>query len=124
MADYRMHDTCRPDGCYVTFERVEHRDNDATPDEYLFQDPEYREQDEARMTAWRNDEWHFIGVQAVARVEVVRGGLGVATSYTLYSPGLWAIESDSDEAYLAEVFAEECETLKGDMLTFGNPTYA
>lgn len=122
MADYRMHDSRRPDGCYVTFERVEHHDSDATPDEYLFQDPEYREQDEARMTTWRNDEWHFIGVQAMANVEIVRNG--TATLYSLTSPGLWAVESDSDAEYLASVFAEECETLKADLLAFGNPIYA
>jgi hypothetical protein len=118
---YRMTDTSRPDGCYVSFELIEHVDQDASPMDYLFQDPEYKEQDQARYEAWLRDEWHFIGIQARAHVLVVANRVG--TMLELVSPGLWGIESDSGEDYLAEVFSEECESLKSAIARMANPTF-
>ena len=48
-------------------------DQDADPREYLFQDPDYREQDEARLKAWRNNEWHFVGIRARATIKIPYG---------------------------------------------------
>lgn len=45
------------------------------------------------------DEWHMIGVRAVA---VGPNGQRVATS-----AGLWGVESDSGDDYLASIFADE-----------------
>jgi hypothetical protein len=117
MSKFLRTDTKRADGVYVTFERIELFDETATPDDYLFQDPDYQEQDQARLDAWNRDDWHFIGIQARAHVLLVRNGTG--TIYTLESPGLWGIENDSGEEYLAEVFAEECSTLRDDLKALG-----
>ncbi len=118
MSDYRMSDTKRADGCYVTFHRiVENHDQDADPREYLFQDEDYRDEDQARLDAWRNGEWHFIGVQAQAAVYIVRNGVG--TRYTLYSPGLWGVESDSGDEYLGEIFRQECDAIREDLAAMG-----
>jgi hypothetical protein len=122
MTDYRMFDVTRADGCYIKLERVTLDDDDASPNDYLFQDDDYKEQDQARLDAFRSGDWTFIGIQAVAHIEIVRNG--TATLYTLSSPGLWAIESDSSEDYLNEVFEDECNALKADIAAFGNATYA
>ena len=119
MNQFRHIDTTRANGCYVTFERIEHFDTDATPRDYLFQNEDYREADQARFAAWKNDEWHFIGIQAKAHITLVRNG--VATSHELTSGGLWAIESDSDETYLAEVYEEEKTALMNDIRAMGEP---
>jgi hypothetical protein len=117
MTEYRMLDTKRPDGCYVTFEQKQTHDEAANPRDYLFQDDDYRAEDQARIEAWRADEWHFVGIQAVAHVLIVRNGTG--TSYTLTSPGLWGIESDSGQDYFDEVFEEEKATLLADLTAMG-----
>jgi hypothetical protein len=119
MNQFRHIDTKRANGCYVTFERIEQHDATATPRDYLFQDEDYREQDQARLDAWKNDKWHFIGIQAKAHITLVRNG--VATSHELTSGGLWAIESDSDETYLAEVYEEEKAALMDDIRAMSAP---
>jgi hypothetical protein len=119
MAEYNQTDTKRADGCYVRFERVIQHDVSAHPSDYLFQDEDYREQDQARLDAWKRDEWSFIGIRARATVLVVRGGTG--TYYTITSVGRWSIASDSNEEYLSEIFAEEREVLLDDLRAMGNP---
>lgn len=119
MNEFRMLDTKRPDGCYVRFEQIETPDSDASPNDYLFQDPDYREQDQERLDSWRRGDWYFVGIQARAHVCIVRNGVG--TTYELTSPGLWGIESDSDASYLQEVFADECDTLRADLAAMSNP---
>jgi hypothetical protein len=113
IAQFVKFDTKRADGVYVRFERVEQYDDTAQPTDYLFQDPDYKAEDDARLAAWRADDWHFIGIAARAHVEVIRSGVG--TGYTLTSAGLWGIESDSGEEYLNEVYGEECDALLGDL---------
>jgi hypothetical protein len=110
---FNKFDTTRADGVYVRFERLEHYDEDASPMEYLYQDEEYKAQDDARLAAFHAGDWHFIGIAARALVEVIRSGVG--TMYTLTSAGLWAIESDSSEEYLSEVYGEECDSLLSDL---------
>ncbi len=121
MAKFNMIDTKRPDGCYVTFERIEEHDADANPNDYLFQDDDYRDEDQARLDAWNNDDWSFIGLRAKATVMIVSNGVGVFLEFT--SPGLWAVESDSGEDYLQEVYEEECEALKDYITAMAKPTY-
>lgn len=106
----------------VTFAREE-CDDDSPDLSYLEQDyndvedaaerVKYREQDRARLDAYRRDEWRMIGIRAKATIWIDRPGY--RTNYTLESPGLWGIESDSGEAYFAEVFADECATLRADI---------
>ena len=53
----------------VEIEMLTTCDPDSDPRDYLFQDPDYREQDQARLDAWRNDEWHFLGIRAKATIK-------------------------------------------------------
>jgi hypothetical protein len=80
-----------------------------------FYDAEYAKA-KARLEAWENDDWWYVGVIARAHVSIPIGG-GAFTIYTFDSPGVWGIESDS-EAYLLEVFAEEKATLSDHLRTF------
>lgn len=73
----------------------------------------YIAQDKERLKAYRNDEWHYIGIRAVATIWIERPGY--RTNYTLESPGLWGIESDSGNAQLDSVYADECATLRADI---------
>ena len=104
-----------------------------TPDEYpdlsyLEQDysdvadeaerAKYREQDRLRLEAYNRGDWACIGIRAQATIAIKRNGY--TTTYTLKSPGLWGIESDADESYLREVFENECEALRQDILALRN----
>jgi hypothetical protein len=80
--------------------------------------PDYRRQDEARLAAWRNDEWHFVGIRARATINIPYGANPQCwITAELLSPGLWGIESDSSDAYLQEVYREERDILV-EMLAF------
>lgn len=92
----------------IDIEIVETHDQDAHPLDYLFLDPDYREQDEARLEAWRHDEWHFVGIRAKAAIKIPYDSN--PDSYIiaeLSSHGLWGIESDSGDAYFQQVYQEE-----------------
>jgi hypothetical protein len=92
----------------IDIDMVTTRDQDASPLEYLFQDPEYRRQDEARLEAWRNDEWHFLGIRARAHIKIPYGSNPDCwMTSELLSPGLWGIESDSGDAYFQQIYQEE-----------------
>jgi hypothetical protein len=72
----------------------------------------YREQDQARLRAWRNGEWHFVGMRARATLKIPHGSNPVCWITTdLLSPGLWGIESDCGEHYLEEVYRDERDEL-------------
>jgi hypothetical protein len=73
---------------------------------------------EARMRAWENGAWNFIGVQARVRIMVPVGGNSFAC-YELTSPGLWSIESDSGEDYLAEIYEEQKAELEAHLRIIG-----
>jgi hypothetical protein len=88
----------------------------ADPRDYLFQDPDYRTEDEARLKAWLNDEWHFVAIRARATIKLPYGGNPDCwITSELLSPGLWGIEGDSSEEYFEEVYREE-HALLIDML--------
>lgn len=92
----------------IDFEMVIEHDPDSHPKDYLFQDPRYCEQDEARLKAWRNDEWHFIGIRAKATFKMPYGANPECQfASDVLSPGLWGIESDSGEEYFQQVYQEE-----------------
>ena len=92
-----------------------------SPNEFLFQDPEYREQDEARYGAWEHGEWHYVAINAIARIEFCLDNIpgGSAGFNTITSLGLWNIESDSDPSYFAEVYADEVYDLKDQLKALG-----
>ena len=96
----------------IDIDMVATYDGDAHPLDYLFQDPDYREQDEARLAAWRNDDWHFIGIRAKATIKIPYGtNPNCWITSEVLSPGLWGIESDSGEDYFRQVYQEEREIL-------------
>ena len=98
----------------IEIDMVETYDQDAHPLDYLFQDPDYRQQDEARLAAWRNEDWHFVGIRARATIKLPHGSNPECwTTSKLLSPGLWGIESDSGDDYFRQVFDEEREILIG-----------
>jgi hypothetical protein len=99
------------DGCYIHYERLILEDDDATPEDHLFHYDEYRTEDEKRLEAYYNDEWHYVGVRAVAHIRLVKNNVAFYT--TLESAGVWGIESDSGEEYLREMFEQECRELEG-----------
>lgn len=110
---FKMFDTEREDGVYVTFRRLVIEDTDSDPREYLFQDDAYRAEDQARLDAWLRGDWHFFGIQARADIEIVENG--TATLHSITSPGLWAIESDSSDEYLAETYSNERAQLEAHL---------
>ena len=86
--------------------------------DYLFQEEQYRTEDQARLDAWRADEWSFIGIHALALLTFIRNG--TATTAEIESAGLWGIESDSNQEYLDSVFKEECDELCAMLGQFEN----
>jgi hypothetical protein len=70
-----------------------------------------------RMAAWKAGRWHYVGVQAVARVFIPAGGNSFRV-LTLESAGLWGIESNSGK-YLREVYLEEKAGLMAELKTLG-----
>lgn len=106
----------------VTFkmERADDTDPDLSFLEQSYDDvadPEerakYRQQDLARLVAYRRDDWYMIGIRAVATIWIDRGSY--KTHYEMKSPGLWGIESDSEPSYFDSVYKEECSTLQADI---------
>ena len=83
-------------------------------------DASYLEQDgwEDRLAEYRRGDFGFIGIRAVVDLYIPtnRGGY---IMQRIESPGLWSIESDSDESYLQEVYAEECAQLAEMLVTLG-----
>jgi hypothetical protein len=74
-------------------------------------DASYLEQTnfEERRAEYDAGYFDFVGVRAVAEIEVPYGQGWIVT--TIESPGLWGIDPDSGEDYFAEVFDQERETL-------------
>jgi hypothetical protein len=73
-------------------------------------DPEYIENDYARHEAYNRGDWTCIGVRAVIDLEIPCKAGGTIRQ-TITSPGIWGIESDSGDDYMATVFQDECEQL-------------
>jgi len=71
------------------------------------------EQDYARMEALNNGQWEFIGIRACADVTIGN------TRQSIYSGGLWGIESDSEASYLKEVESEELASLRETLYELG-----
>lgn len=80
-------------------------------------DPEeqkYHILDQERLRQYNNGDWCMLGIYAEAKILIPSDQGGYITQH-IKSPGLWGIESDSNETYFNEVAQEEKEQLK-DML--------
>ena len=96
----------------IDIDMVKIDDPISTPLDYLYQDPDYRDQDDTRLAAWRQDEWHFVGICARATIKIPYGvNPQCWITAELQSPGLWGIESDSGDDYFREVYQEERDVL-------------
>jgi hypothetical protein len=72
----------------------------------------YLAQDRERLDAYNRGEWWCEGVRAVAKIIIptsIEGGW-IATD-EIRSPGIWGVESDSDESHFAELAKEEMHQL-------------
>lgn len=137
---YTYQDTQRPDGCYITFERVELLDDCSDrPDErddgfwpstdpeaagYIGPDGDFAEQRwkaQHRLLAWQAGEWSYIGIRARAHIFTVQSGMGKHS--TLESAGIWGIESDSDKGFLDEVYQDQVQALKDEIEAMQNAIY-
>ena len=79
-------------------------------------DPSYLDQEgfEDRKKAFARGDFNYIGVQAVAEVDI-NGSI-----QHIKSMGVWGVESDSGDAYLRnEVGKEEFNDLKGTLKDMG-----
>lgn len=75
----------------------------------------YTREDYERMEAYNRDEWSYIGIRAVAQVQLQQHG----TIQTVKSGALWGIESDSDESYFREVADEQLHELRATLHQMG-----
>lgn len=66
-----------------------------------------------RMEALNAGDWSFIGIRACADVTIGE------TRQSIYSGGLWGIESDSEESYLAEIERDEMADLRTILYELG-----
>lgn len=83
-------------------------------------DPSYLEQDafEDRLAQFKRGDFGFCYVRATVEV-IVPMGKGHGYIQRFESPGLYGIEDDSGDAYIAEVFGEECFELEAILEAFG-----
>jgi hypothetical protein len=81
-------------------------------------DTSYLEQAEFadRLAAYRNGDFGFIGVQAVAQLKFRTELGGWLWGPEVRSPGLWCIEDDSDREYLDEIGNEQKDELREMLL--------
>lgn len=100
----------------IAIEMTTDYDHDADPNDYLFQDPDYRAEDQRRLDAWRRGDWHFVGIRAKARIKIPYGTNSECwITSEMVSPGLWGVESDAGDRYFEHVYQDEREILL-DML--------
>lgn len=78
----------------------------------------YQAEDKKRLAAFNRGDWYMTGISVVAEVLVPIGGNSF-TTFTLASAGLWGVESDAEESYIAEIAAQEKAELIGSMKTMG-----
>jgi hypothetical protein len=69
--------------------------------------------DKKRLESMDMGYWHFIGILAVAEIRI--NGI----SETISSPGLWNIESDSDESDLNEIYQDQKDELAAMLRELG-----
>ena len=77
--------------------------------------PESVEQDYARMEDYNRQGWCFVGIQAIAEVQMTKNG----PIQKVRSGGLWGIESDSGDAHFQEVGKDEMHDLTSELKAMG-----
>ena len=102
----------------IEFIRRDVIDDITSPMDYLFQDPTYKEEDQAYLDAYNNESWHYIGIKAKATIVIASYSGEQATIYTVTSPGLWGIVSNGDEKYHNEVYEDQKQQLIADLKKF------
>lgn len=75
--------------------------------------------DAERLENLQKGDWCYYGVIAKAEIVSTQGICQV-----IHSGGLWGIESDSDEAYFAEIEREQLSELKDELIGIGLSDYA
>lgn len=78
---------------------------------------QYIAADYQRMESLQAGRWWFVGVRAIADIEI--DGAGRFSKQSITSGGLWGIESDSSPDYLAEVGREELADLRAQLVALG-----
>lgn len=73
---------------------------------------------EQRLADWKAGDWEYIGIVAAAEVHIPIGGNSFVV-HTFRSAGLWGVESDSDESYIADLYAEQKADLLDSLKTLG-----
>ena len=82
---------------------------------------EWMDEDNERLDAYGHD-WNMVGIRAFARIQIPTGmGNNSRMMHTVYTSGLWGIESDSDAPYFKEVEDDELDTLKTMLASMGIP---
>ena len=71
--------------------------------------PEYADQDYARAESYNAGDWWMIRVAATVTILIPVGDVQVI--HTVTTPGLYGVESDSGDDYIASVYADECDVL-------------
>ena len=87
----------------ITYHLRTEPDSDTQPDQFDC----YSQEDIER---FRNDDWYFIAVFAVATIAHKIGE--ITTEYHVSSSGLYGIDSNSGDEYINEVFKEQKEELE------------
>jgi hypothetical protein len=77
----------------------------------------YLDEDAERLAAYNRGEWGMVGIRASVELHLPTGNNGGYIIHRVTSPGLWGIESDSDESYFDEVFKGECGELESMLET-------
>ncbi len=72
------------------------------------------DQDYRRMETLNRGDWCYIGISAKAEVQLTDD-----TVQILCSGGLWGVESDSSQQYLAEITIEELGQLRAELTAIG-----
>jgi hypothetical protein len=75
----------------------------------------YVSEDYRRMEAYNNGFWHYVGLYAVASVQLTKDG----PFQEIQSGGLWGIESDSGDDNFASVENEELSQLREQLHALG-----
>lgn len=81
-------------------------------------DTSYLEEGDERYRTFHAGLWDFMGVLAEAQIAIPTSE-GNATVQKISSGGLWGIESDSDESYIAEIEVEQLSALKVQLKALG-----
>lgn len=71
---------------------------------------------EDRLAQYQNGDFTFVGIRVEAEVDID------GTTQTITSPGIWGVESDSEESHLKEMADEEWTQLREILLTIGVPS--